>query len=47
MLKETADAPVVLYVKGDPQPRTDTQSGLSGSRRPSPYGISVAEKLSE
>ena len=47
MLKEIADPPVVLYVKGDPQPQDRYAVGIVGSRRPSLYGISVAEKLSE
>jgi DNA processing protein len=47
MLREIADAPVLLYVRGDIQPQDRYAIGIVGSRKPTHYGISVAEKISE
>lgn len=47
MLKEIEDAPIVTYVKGDIQPEDRYAIAIVGSRKPTPYGISVAEDISE
>ena len=47
MLRETEDAPVVIYVKGDIQPQDRYAIAIVGSRKPSHYGTSVAENISE
>lgn len=46
LLREIHDAPIVLYVWGDPS-ALDTQSiGVVGTRKPSHYGLGCAKKLS-
>lgn len=47
MLKSTEDAPVILYVGGTIQPSDRYAIAIIGSRKPSPYGISIAERFSE
>jgi len=47
MLKQIEDAPVILYMKGTIQPEDRYAIAIVGSRKPSSYGISVAERLSE
>src|SRR4030042_5576587 len=46
MLREIEDAPVVLYMKGDLQPQDKYAIAIVGSRKPTPYGTSVAENIS-
>lgn len=46
MLREIEDAPVVLYMKGDIQPQDRYAIAIVGSRKPTPYGTSVAENIS-
>lgn len=47
MLKSTEDAPVILYIRGTIQPSDRYAIAVIGSRKPSPYGISTAERFSE
>jgi DNA processing protein len=47
MLREIEDAPVVVYIKGDIQPQDRYAVAIVGSRKPTHYGESVAEKISE
>ncbi|NWF52454.1 MAG: DNA-protecting protein DprA [Nitrospirae bacterium] len=47
MLKQIEDAPVVLYVKGEIKKEDRYAIAIIGSRKPTPYGISVAENISE
>jgi DNA processing protein len=47
MLRETEDAPIVLYIKGDIQPQDRYAIAIVGSRKPTFYGTSVAENISE
>jgi DNA processing protein len=47
MLREIEDAPVVVYIKGDIQPQDRYAIAVVGSRKPTHYGTSVAEKISE
>jgi DNA processing protein len=47
MLRETDGAPVVLYAKGQLKPQDKYAFALVGSRKPTPYGVSVAETISE
>jgi DNA processing protein len=47
MLKQIEDAPVVLYVKGEIKQDDRYAIAIVGSRKPTPYGISVAENISE
>ena len=45
LLREIADPPLVLYVRGK---RWDTESphiALVGTRKPSPYGVNCAERI--
>ncbi|MDP8266131.1 MAG: DNA-processing protein DprA [Candidatus Aceula meridiana] len=46
LLKEIADPPPVLYVKGKIKKQDDMAIAIVGSRRASIYGVSVAEKFS-
>ena len=46
MLRETADAPVVLYIIGDIQPDDRFAVAVVGSRKMTHYGASVAEQIS-
>jgi DNA processing protein len=47
MLKEIEGAPIVLYAKGDLQQQDRYAIAIVGSRKPSPYGTSVAESIAE
>ncbi|MDH5203020.1 MAG: DNA-processing protein DprA [Nitrospirota bacterium] len=47
MLRETEDAPVVIYMKGDIQSQDRYAIAIVGSRKPTPYGTSVTENISE
>jgi DNA processing protein len=47
MLREIDDAPVVIYIKGEFQPQDIYAIAIVGSRKPTYYGVSVAEKMSE
>jgi DNA processing protein len=47
MLREIADAPIVLYTKGNIQQQDRYAIAIVGSRKPSPYGTSVAESIAE
>lgn len=42
MLREIPDAPLVLYIKGEPQKDDRYALAVVGSRKPTPYGVSVA-----
>jgi len=46
-LKEIPSPPLVLYIKGEIRPEDRFAIAVVGSRRPTHYGHSVAEKLSE
>ncbi len=46
MLRETMDAPVVLYAKGDIQPDDRFAVAVVGSRKMTHYGAAVAEEVS-
>jgi DNA processing protein len=45
-LREIADPPPVLYVRGQMSPRDDLSLAVVGTRRPTPYGRQVAEEMS-
>lgn len=45
-LKTLADAPFLLYIRGDWTPRDNMSVALVGSRQCSPYGRAVTERLS-
>jgi DNA processing protein len=47
MLKETGDAPVMLYTKGAILPQDRFAIAIVGSRKLTHYGASVAEKISQ
>jgi DNA processing protein len=47
MLREIEDAPIVVYIKGDIQPQDRYAVAIVGSRKPTHYGVSVTEKISE
>jgi len=47
MLRETGDAPVMLYTKGAILPQDRFAIAIVGSRKLTHYGASVAEKISE
>lgn len=47
MLREIDDAPVILYLKRDIQPEDKYAIAIVGSRKPTHYGTSVAENISE
>jgi DNA processing protein len=47
MLREIYDAPVVLYMKGEIQPRDRYAIAIVGSRKLSPYGTVIAGHISE
>jgi DNA processing protein len=47
MLREIEDAPMVIYLKGDTQPQDRYAIAIVGSRKPTHYGESVAENISE
>jgi DNA processing protein len=44
-LREIYDPPFVLYCEGDPETLRDAAVAVVGTRRPTPYGRAVAEKL--
>ncbi|HMD32864.1 MAG TPA: DNA-processing protein DprA [Candidatus Acidoferrales bacterium] len=44
-LREIYDPPPVLYVRGNPELLDRHSISIVGSRKPSPYGVQVAEKL--
>lgn len=46
LLREIEDTPVILYIKGDTEPQDRYAIAIVGSRKPTPYGISVAERIS-
>ena len=46
MLRETMDAPVVVYMKGDLQPQDKFAVAVVGSRKMTYYGASTAEQIS-
>ena len=46
LLREIEDAPVIIYVKGDIEQQDRYAIAIVGTRKPTPYGISVAERLS-
>jgi DNA processing protein len=46
LLRETDDAPVVIYLKGDLEPQDRYAIAVIGSRKPSSYGAAVAEMIS-
>jgi len=45
LLRQIYDPPIVLYVKGELQPRDKNAVAIVGSRQTSHYGIEVARKL--
>jgi DNA processing protein len=45
LLGELADAPVVLYVRGDPAALSDPQLAIVGSRNPTPSGRDTTREL--
>ena len=45
-LKETADAPPVLYCRGELKPEDETSVAVVGTRRPTEYGYRVTGELS-
>ena len=47
MLREIEDAPIVIYIKGDIQPQDRYAIAIVGSRRPTSYGVSITENISE
>ena len=46
LLRETDDAPVVIYIRGDMDPQDRYAIAVVGSRKPSSYGSAVAERIS-
>jgi DNA processing protein len=44
-LKEIYDPPLVLYVRGSPEVRTQPGIAMVGTRHPTPYGSGMAERL--
>lgn len=44
-LKQIYDLPPLLYVKGDLRPDDERSIAVVGTRKPSPYGVQVAEKM--
>ncbi|MEW6003255.1 MAG: DNA-processing protein DprA [Nitrospirota bacterium] len=47
MLRDIEDSPAVLYMKGNILPRDRYAIAIVGSRKPTHYGISVTENISE
>ncbi|MBE0425155.1 MAG: DNA-protecting protein DprA [Nitrospirae bacterium] len=47
MLREIEDAPALIYIKGDIQPKDKFAIAVVGSRNPTHYGASVAEQIAE
>jgi DNA processing protein len=46
LLREIFDPPILLFAKGDPQLLSTHSIGVVGTRRPTPYGMAAAERLS-
>lgn len=46
-LRTLEDAPAVLYLKGDYIEKDELAIAIVGTRRPSPYGVMIAEKLAQ
>jgi DNA processing protein len=46
-LAEIYDPPLVLYVRGDPSVLLETGIAIIGTRHPTPYGLGMAERLSQ
>jgi DNA processing protein len=46
-LAEIYDPPLVLYVRGDPRILLDPGIAVIGTRHPTPYGLGMAERLSQ
>ncbi len=46
LLREIYDPPVLLYARGDTALLQRTLLGVVGTRRPTPYGLAAAERLS-
>jgi len=46
MLREIFDPPVVLFARGKVEMLARTMLGVVGTRRPTPYGLAAAERLS-
>jgi len=46
-LAEIYDPPLVLYVRGDARILRDVGIAVVGTRRPTPYGLGMAERLSQ
>jgi DNA processing protein len=46
-LAEIYDPPLVLYVRGNPRILLDTGIAVIGTRHPTPYGLGMAERLSQ
>jgi DNA processing protein len=47
LLREIFDPPIVLYTRGEKWNAESPQLAIVGTRRPTPYGIQCAERLSE
>ncbi len=47
LLRETYDPPPLLYVRGNPELLAKYAIAVVGSRRPSPYGAQMAERLAK
>src|SRR5579884_1957617 len=45
LLRQIYDPPPVLYVRGDPAVLARHQIAIVGTRRPTPYGVQMAERL--
>ncbi len=45
-LKQIFDPPPVLFARGRPELLASLQLGIVGTRRPTPYGLAVSERLS-
>ncbi|MBI4461557.1 MAG: DNA-protecting protein DprA, partial [Acidobacteria bacterium] len=47
LLKEIPDAPVLLYLRGDASVLKTHCVAVVGSRKPTPYGLQVCERLAQ
>jgi DNA processing protein len=47
MLSEIFDPPILLFARGNVELLQTLMLGVVGTRRPTPYGVTVAERLSE
>jgi DNA processing protein len=45
-LLEIYDPPLILYVRGNPEALSEFGIAVVGTRHPTPYGVSMAERLS-